>query len=72
MIVPALFAAIVAAGIAMVPAANGPHPLAFAALAAAIVIGWVALIRLTGRGDSWDDFEREFWAHVAAVEDLSR
>jgi hypothetical protein len=71
MIVGVLFAAIVSAGILMVPAANGPHPLAVAALAAVVVIGWVALIRLTGRGDSWEHFERDFWAHVAAVEHLS-
>ena len=64
MIVPALFAAIVAAGILMVPAANGPYPLAAVALAAVVVIGWVALIRVIGRGDRWDDFERAFWKHV--------
>ena len=72
MIGPVLFAAVVSAGILMVPAASGHHPLAVAPLAAVVVIGWVALIRLTGRGDSWDDFERAFWAHVAEVEDLSR
>ncbi len=71
MIAPVLFAAIVSAGILMVPAANGQHPLAVAALAAVVVIGWVALIRLVGRGDEWDDFERAFWNHVATVEDLS-
>ena len=64
MIVPVLFAAIVSAAILMVPAANGPHPLVAAALAAVVVIGWVALIRLLGRGDNWDEFERAFWKHV--------
>jgi hypothetical protein len=64
MIGGALFAAIVSAGILMVPAANGRHPLAVAALAAVVVTGWVALIRVTGRGDGWDDFERAFWKYV--------
>ena len=64
MIVPALFAAIVSAGILMVPAANGQHPLATVALAAVVVIGWAALIRVIGRGDNWDEFERAFWKHV--------
>ena len=50
MIAPDLFAAIVSAGILMVPAANGQHPLAAAALAGVVVIGWVALIRVVGRG----------------------